>query len=784
MKINKNILSLLSLSAIAVTTITSVYAWYVSTIGIVQDISDNKLAANASYYQSGDGSKNTPFVIANARHLYNLAWLQDLGYYDDKVYYFKLANDIDMSTLKIGDNGQSPIPAIGIDDHPFIGSFDGQGYTINNLYVASNFSSSNCITPSRTILNSHNQEQKKQTFNTKTNNIISNYNGLFGVIKKFSDDSTTASSSDSKVTNFTIANAKIESSQNTLVGYICGYVNSNLSQVGVANSNLTIRKDVTHYSSYPITKYGLVGDYNSTNVDWSQNSGQNNSWGGSIDIASFAKRINFIAKSENNGKTPNAFTTYTSTKFNAKLYYSRSFDWNTQYQSGQYVALMEGTYMPLNINLETATISGTYSGDMGSYYTSGSNSGEPVLNNNTGYIVGKNTNTGNATPRFHNKTFNASKNGIPYSINVTDQKGTINSTDEDKDGLFDIFSYDNISFFYVDTSTSITYRIIDDENKEKTWTNKIGSTSSSTTTVSTIDVKNCNFGNITSGYYNVKHQFAKMMNDGNTSSILKNGAININGIQIFGGSSNAQILKSSYSNVKIHNKTFKSYEMLQGGFNFELEKSGSVKIIIGPYTSSGDSHIFPSLYKVERSADLTTITSYKKVTEIYEREKSYYLQFSDNSASIPSEATKVLDLNSLYTENTLKQNGAYYIEIPLGSGDYWFGPDNSNNKCPYILYFDIGANAGDYIANIEDIDFTYVSGTGYAIVDTDNGFTLSNVYFNIDGTTTKEVALYVMRSIQAGNLVYYYFISDGGLTNTTSGSPTDAKTKEDFDKLS
>ncbi len=37
-----------------------------------------------------------------------------------------------------------------------------------------------------------------------------------------------------------------------------------------------------------------------------------------------------------------------------------------------------------------------------------------------------------------------------------------------------------------------------------------------------------------------------------------------------------------------------------------------------------------------------------------------------------------------------------------------------------------------------------------------------------------------MRSIQSGNLVYYYFVSDGGLTNTVTGSPTKKDSLDDW----
>lgn len=790
--VKKLILSLGALFISIVFIFCTSFSWFI-------DDNTKKTTIDGStptaYYKSGDGSKDNPYIIAKPIHLYNFAWLQYMGTYNKTdsdgnliQTYFKIeSEDTDESgnaVLDMSNTKYSVLPPIGTEKNPFVGNFDGNNTIVKGLTTSSN--SSDFKTMPATV--------NSTDYNT-TNQV--HLLGFFGYIGEPSTDYTGYETSINTVSNLYIDNYTVKNTNtsNVLVGLLAGYANAQINNSGVISAQFDLISGTTSYSNYEkISKYTLVGDYNEENFNWSgkpdSGSGQGNDWGGSIDIASFAKRINYIAKSENSGNTPSAYATYTSTKFNAKLYYSKSFNWDTTYQSGQYVALMEGTYMPLNINLETATISGNYTGDMGSYYTSGSNTGEPVLSTNTGYIVGKNTSTGNATPRFHNKTFNSSKNGIPFSINVTDQDGTISSTDSDNDGIYDIFTYDNISFFYVDTSTSTTYRILDDENKNKTWGNKIGSTSSSSTqtTVNTINVSDCNFGDLKSGYYNVKHQFAQMLSDGNTATILDTKAININGIQIYGGSSNKDIVKSTYSNVRIHKQTIDSYEMLQGGFNFELEKSGSIKLVIGPYTSSGDSHIFPSLYKVERSSDLKTISSYKKITSIYSLNGKYYSQYSDNSATIPDGATKTFDLTSLYTQNTLKQNGAYYIEIPLDSGDYWFGPDSSENKCPYILYFDIGANAGDSGDTPDEdkspIDFVYFNSSSKLVPiqnqNNDGSYTnnsdyvYSDAYFEVSGTSTSALKIQFKRTLESGTTetitLYYYFTADASVTLTPNKS--------------
>ena len=62
------------------------YAWYTGR----ENSSVNLNGSSAgSYFAGGDGSSDNPFEINNARHMYNLAWLQSRGKLqnDENGYY-------------------------------------------------------------------------------------------------------------------------------------------------------------------------------------------------------------------------------------------------------------------------------------------------------------------------------------------------------------------------------------------------------------------------------------------------------------------------------------------------------------------------------------------------------------------------------------------------------------------------------------------------------------------------------------------------------------------------
>ena len=105
---------------------------------------------HGSYFESGDGSAERPFEIARPIQLYYLAWLQELGYFNEAVldtdtgeyvlkqqYHFYLSADLDMNM-----DGEDPyiLPPIGTITYPFIGSFDGKGHVITDLVITNDVS--------------------------------------------------------------------------------------------------------------------------------------------------------------------------------------------------------------------------------------------------------------------------------------------------------------------------------------------------------------------------------------------------------------------------------------------------------------------------------------------------------------------------------------------------------------------------------------------------------------------------------------------------------------------
>ena len=117
--------------------VTSTISWFDSKVSFdSNNISGNVLG---KYFAYGAGTKNDPYGITHAIHLYNLSWLQYMGYFEqdeegpDTLYYFELGNDIDANDTY---DALKCLPPIGTAEHPFIGQLNGNGYTISNFTFA------------------------------------------------------------------------------------------------------------------------------------------------------------------------------------------------------------------------------------------------------------------------------------------------------------------------------------------------------------------------------------------------------------------------------------------------------------------------------------------------------------------------------------------------------------------------------------------------------------------------------------------------------------------------
>ena len=280
------------------------------------------------YYASGTGTSGDPYVITKPRHLYNLAWLQYLGFYnknsgdDNHQFYFKLGANIDMSSF-------GPIPPIGTELNPFVGNFNGMGYVISNVTISNEFSD---YTAHPSAISAWDDSTKKQP------HIL----GLFGVIGEYpgGNKNSSYSTTVNEFINTGITGATIKTVlPDSLVGIAAGYVRDSdtsdthnvLKNVVVDNSTISLPesgatssygKDVSNKDLTNISEYGLVGYTNNksyvvsanksvygVNVDnnYSFNAtegGVDNGWGGSIDMKSVLERLITIKNSGTTASFP------------------------------------------------------------------------------------------------------------------------------------------------------------------------------------------------------------------------------------------------------------------------------------------------------------------------------------------------------------------------------------------------------------------------------------------------------------------------------------------------
>ena len=283
--------------SLAAACIASV-AWFISTIKIT-DINGTG-TTDAAYFAYGTGTAQDPFGISEIRHLSNLSWLQYKGQFDDRPYYFELANDIN------ADGEEYVMPPIGTEEHPFIGVFDGQGYTVNNIKVTNDYA----------------QFTKKPhniTYTQSEAEVI----GFFGVVGNL--DGESFSSQTNSLHDFTLENLTVESkTTNTLIGLAAGYINADMSGVKVGTSTISTNGNAakTAYTD-KLSDYGLVGYTTKTGSSGtfeqrlsqyynSKSDGDDPGWGGSIAIKDLYGRLDTMrssyAYSDSSGNTALSYT--------------------------------------------------------------------------------------------------------------------------------------------------------------------------------------------------------------------------------------------------------------------------------------------------------------------------------------------------------------------------------------------------------------------------------------------------------------------------------------------
>lgn len=745
------------------------FCWF--SRGELLNFRDDFGSAKASYFGGGDGSsEEKAYVISSSTHFYNLAWLQYLGYFNAAgganngrlQSYFKLTKNIDMSELQR--NGTvSALPPIGTEQYPFIGNFNGNGYKIDNVFV-SNLMSDLIVRPTtyKTATDDNNNEVLAVYGTAGTTTKAVNIVGLFGVTgdygvsadvkgvvsrsneytNKFKDSlslptAATTSGADEvyygvmKVGNLYTDHLRVKSaSSKTLVGLAAGYASASLNNVGVYRCSITVNAGATGLSdSAPLSNYSLLGEYNNAVITWDEkpssggSSGDQSGWGGSIDMRTLARRINYIYGAKTTAKYPSGVsdTGFAINFASSNRYLSPS--WNTNTGQALEFYLGSGTMLPLSVDKETMGLSSwdseektntTNNIQTNSWYTG--NGYEIIGSSNTGYIVGSNTASTSSGVRVKVQPIASSNGGgIFRSLGLSSTQSSAT------------YSANDFVMLTIGTDNK-TYRISDDFNKNATNRNP------------EIWAKEEYSGKL-HRYESVRKNINEMMNGNQIAHGLRFFNFNV-----------SNYTTKTLTNVSLPGITG-SYTLIEGGINFKVAKKGYVTAISGAfargvqYDAQNKETLF-NLFKVERNND----NSIASVTEI----KTIYTDSSDNIYYNPTnitDKTLAISFSELSGDTGVFESGtAYYTEFPVNDGDYFIsgtqGSNTSNAKAytACLMYLDIGANAGGESGGgstpgtaaytIDTVDFVNNT-TDYAANGKFTAF--KDVTFNLSGAGTSGV---------------------------------------------
>ena len=328
---------------------SATFAWFFSSVSLPDY--DYLGQSAGAYFESGSGTYDNPFIISRPRHLYNLAWLQDMGAFNRQAldennfgvvdsegnpviqqYYFKVKPTLQEVGLDM--NGVV-IPPIGTEQYPFLGNFDGSGVVISNFTISNSFAD----------------------YHDNHPNIVSNFTdgnsgvnqphivGFFGVVGAKGSVNYSYSPGVNELYNFALDDFEVKTVTNTsLVGLAVGYLNGPTENVAIKSGDLTIGTANTNKLDSNITDnlsdYSVIGyatdEYKTIHRKYQQlvygadvenseftasDEGNTVGGGGSVNMTDLYKRLYNVV---------NAGSEYTDSN---KMYYSYvntySADWKT-----------------------------------------------------------------------------------------------------------------------------------------------------------------------------------------------------------------------------------------------------------------------------------------------------------------------------------------------------------------------------------------------------------------------------------------------------------------------
>ena len=301
MKIKRKILLLTVITSLVVVALLAgvSFAWFYPGDRVEMRPVKGSIQNVAAYFNGGNGTKDDPYQIATPVQMYNFAWLQYMGTFNQvkdggiDQTFFKLTATIDMAGVTL--------PPIGTYANPFLGGFDGNNNTISNLTVDNEISTDG-ITDFPGLIEDNIAFQRNGAVD-----IV----GLFGVVGSIGETDYTYDSSANVIQNLYVNNITVKTkTDQSLIGILAGYVNGTVQNVGVIGNTTIHIAAINPLSSYTtnMSDFSLVGycteayksQHNAVSTNGSlDDSGSGGSgvggagtgWGGSIGINTLYSRL-------------------------------------------------------------------------------------------------------------------------------------------------------------------------------------------------------------------------------------------------------------------------------------------------------------------------------------------------------------------------------------------------------------------------------------------------------------------------------------------------------------
>ncbi|MCR5491980.1 MAG: hypothetical protein K6F32_07630 [Bacilli bacterium] len=651
------------------------------------------------------------------------------------------------------------IPPIGTTDYPFVGCFNGNGYTVSDCLTSNDFTDFGTKHPGAVT---------SDNFDSSAVKIV----GFFGVVGELADDlyAGTYDSSVNTISNLDLTDITVKTaSADTLIGIAAGYVDASISGVtigGDATIDVSGQTSTAFDSTLTtnLSDYGLVGyatadciteasdvsEYSQgisaqyTNASWAGGSG----FGGSLKVDEILLRMYKLGTLH--GTSSSGSYTYSDTY--ESLYVGNNqgatlVDPQTKkvtYQCGN------GTVLPFTLEND-ATSDDTSSTE---YVTHSEN--------NTGYVIGSNSDTvyksghGSVSSVLKIASINQSYFSASYSSSYGDGSSVEILTPVDPSATFSTTS--TSAFCVVEDG----YNTVSGGSRSDTGTATLSSYSSKSLT----DL----------GFADTK-KYAKARDYLNTTFTEDTYISGMRFDSICASATDTLTVDSSFT-TQIYDTNLtdatNGYEFPYSCVDFNLKESGYIDFFAGATTNSGGSiKCFFSLYSIQRDAN-NSITAVTEINSIYENtneatmEEYPYIYYSDTSgttiiedgytSSTVTQGDKVYDMryvNYSSSSTYFLQNAIFFYEIPVNKGEYALSGPTSKPTGGYLIYLDIGANgvqqdvveAYAVTTNKTSVDYAYPNGVDFATTDlegTSGGETLGiiiasdisgTVAFTVSGTT-------------------------------------------------